>query len=88
LVVTGAAIALLVLVGVGLVWQQVRLVGLRYEMRENQAIIHLHDPEIERLRARVAELGSPARLRKLAKQLGLVVPESDQIVYVVSGSET
>jgi len=87
LLIALAIVICLVLLGIGLVWQQVRLVSLRYEiMAIQEEIQKIYQPEIEKLEMEVARLESPVRLQKLASQFGLVARESERIVYVSDGT--
>lgn len=67
---------------VGTVWLRLYIVRTSYEIDEVDREARARTVEIERLRAELARLKSPAQLRAAATKMGLNRPTPDQVIRV------
>lgn len=67
---------------VGTVWLRLYIVRTSYEIDEVDREFRARTVEIERLRADLARLKSPAQLRSAAAKMGLNRPLPEQVIRV------
>ncbi len=63
-------------------WCRVQCVRLRYDINTEKETATILAAEAKDLKIEIARLGSPARIMAIAKQKGLVMPTTDQIVIL------
>ncbi|RMF89228.1 MAG: cell division protein FtsL [Nitrospinota bacterium] len=64
------------------VWPHVQMVRLAYQFQALQQQTKTLQQENRRLQIEVATLRSPQRIARIAQELGLVVPQNDQLVVI------
>lgn len=74
-------IPVLILIAIGTVWIRLWIVRITYEINQADRVIQNTQQEIERLGVEIAQLRSPKRLEKIAREkFDLVPPKADQVV--------